>query len=595
MLTVNQIIAQVQTLANAHHQIAEVGVGTIAELQAKERSYPLLWVSHEAGSLQDNYKINNIRLTIFDRVITGQEGQDDSFMEQEVLSDTELILLDFLNYFHQNHTQDYVTTKTAPLEHFTERTNDRTAGWSTVLELRQFYDWNKCSIPESGATIDPTVDGLTLYDFCDSSVINRLTADQVACIQSEFCGVPDPVTIQLNGVTYTTAASGTTFNQVVENAGGVSVGTSANPSVVANSVINFNGSDVDEVKAEDTFPFFVKQGGVNVGSYDQLTKTVTVPTSAAPSVTIGAFSDAGHTTPITSSDWNSTVYLKVESSGVTPTNYLIYARRGKHIKNIVEQSGNTYTWTTDIVGQYTIVAEADDGSIFAFDELTFTVNEISLANDASSVARWTFEDDSYLTFNGSTISQITDANGNGKTLIQSSAAIQPEISSYTSATGLQFARFVSDMLQNTYASPVNYPNITFILVMGCDGNSSTTRVGRITKTGEVDFSGTNSIAMQETRMQKSGAGGGGKYDRELSVLVYRIESGVTTYTDFFTCERQLSSTLGVPTGGIEFENVFMGMNNADGVNVAEWHFIGRKLSDAETANYGNYMNDKWNG
>jgi hypothetical protein len=151
-------------------------MGTIAELQGKpDRLYPLLWLSNEGGSLEDNYKVDNIRLTMFGRVIAGEEGQDDDASEIEVLSDMQLILLDFLNYFHQQHGQEYVTDKAATLEHFTERTNDRTAGYSCVLELKQFYDWNKCQIPQSGASIPPSVDGLTLYDFCDQSVIDRLT------------------------------------------------------------------------------------------------------------------------------------------------------------------------------------------------------------------------------------------------------------------------------------------------------------------------------------------------------------------------------------------------------------------------------------
>jgi hypothetical protein len=40
---------------------------------------------------------------MFGRVIVGEEGQDDDASEIEVLSDMQLILLDFLNYFHQQH------------------------------------------------------------------------------------------------------------------------------------------------------------------------------------------------------------------------------------------------------------------------------------------------------------------------------------------------------------------------------------------------------------------------------------------------------------------------------------------------------------
>ena len=265
MLTLNQIIDQIKTLANAHYQIAEVGVGTIAELQSKpDREYPLLWLSNEGGTLDNNYKVDNIRLTMFGRVTVGDEGQDDDASELEVLSDMQLILLDFLNYFHQNHGQEYVTDKSNTLEHFTERTNDRTAGYSTVLELKQFYDWNKCQIPQSGASIPPTVDGLTLYDFCDADVIARLTADQITCLQAEF---GTSIQIQINGVD-SEVASSSPYNQEIQNSDGTPIGTAANPSVVPDARIGINGNYLEEIPATVDATLDVHNtSGSDVGSY----------------------------------------------------------------------------------------------------------------------------------------------------------------------------------------------------------------------------------------------------------------------------------------------------------------------------------------
>ena len=249
MLTLNQIHAQIETLANAHYQIAEVGMGTLAELQANpDRLYPLLWLSNEGGSLEDNYKIDNVRLTMFGRVISGEEGQDDDASEIEVLSDMQLILLDFLNYFHQQHAQEYVVAKSASLEHFTERTNDRTAGYSCILELKQFYDWNKCQIPESGASISPSVDGLTLYDFCDQAVIDRLTPTQVACLEDEFGGGGAPAILTANSATFTTVASGGTLDIQIHDTADANVGTVASTSEIeiGNSSNEVNGVDISE-------------------------------------------------------------------------------------------------------------------------------------------------------------------------------------------------------------------------------------------------------------------------------------------------------------------------------------------------------------
>ena len=525
-------------------------MGTLSELQANpDRLYPLLWLSNEGGSLEDNYKIDNVRLTMFGRVISGEEGQDDDATEIEVLSDMQLILLDFLNYFHQQHAQEYVVAKSASLEHFTERTNDRTAGYSCILELKQFYDWNKCQIPESGAGISPSVDGLTLYDFCDQSVLDRLTATQTACLEDEFGGTCAPAILTANTATFTTVASGgtldiqvhdtadanvgtvastseieignssnevngvdiaeptvaegthnqaiqnsaatpvgtaanpsvigdsqaqvngvntetiaatVTHNQQIQDSAGGSVGTAANPSVITDNTINFNGADVDTVKAEESYPFLVKLDGTNSGTYNAGTNTVSVVsavcadattqvnavnvgtvasggtfdqqihdsagadvgTSANPSViadatvrnnatptwtdtvkaedtltlaqgkaldsdgittlladyipsasgfmftcsaggggslSLGLFSDAGHTTPITRIDAGSTVYLKADATGYTPDNYLFFAYNGSKMYPIISQAGNTYTWTVgnDLqTGETSIYAQA---------------------------------------------------------------------------------------------------------------------------------------------------------------------------------------------------------------------------------------------
>ena len=196
MLTLNQIVSQITNLAAAHNQIAESGVGDFAEWQAKERSYPILWVFHESTSVNQMEIAFSIRLICADRVIVGEEGDNTEGHEQEVISDTLLVLLDFLAYFQQNHSQPYNVVTSATIDPFTERLNDRLAGNSVTIQIRQPFDWNKCQIPQSGASIPPSVDGLTLYDFCDPSVVARLTDAQRICLEDAICPIPTPVAIR---------------------------------------------------------------------------------------------------------------------------------------------------------------------------------------------------------------------------------------------------------------------------------------------------------------------------------------------------------------------------------------------------------------
>jgi hypothetical protein len=212
MLTLNQIIAQIKAVAASHAQLASSGVGTLAEWQANpDRLYPLLWVFHERTDVSDQYFTYRIRLIAADRVKVGESGEDDTGHEQEVLSDMQSVLLDFIAWFAQQHTQAYIVERTGTIEPFTERGNDRVAGCSYTINIKQPWDFAKCSVPSSGAVVPPSVDGLTLYDFCDASVIARLTPQQVACLQAEYGTACDPVTVEINGTEVGTPASGDTF------------------------------------------------------------------------------------------------------------------------------------------------------------------------------------------------------------------------------------------------------------------------------------------------------------------------------------------------------------------------------------------------
>ena len=401
-------------------------MGTIAELQGKpDRLYPLLWLSNEGGSLEDNYKVDNIRLTMFGRVIVGEEGQDDDASEIEVLSDMQLILLDFLNYFHQQHGQEYVTDKAATLEHFTERTNDRTAGYSCVLELKQFYDWNKCNIPQSGAVIPPTIDGLTLYDFCDQSVLDRLTAEQNACLLLEFGNCADatvensdasysttvasgatlvlpnidftdsdgtttsvpsvqnivatPIppcadaTVELNGVEMTTIPSGDTENiSIRQSSGATEVGSKQGTHWrIDDSAISINGSPVADVKAEDSLDIDVTQDGSPVGSWNG--SAWIVPAPIAPSLSIEVFSDAGYTVPVTTLNYGATAYIKLTPTGITPTTYSFFFGNGTKNAPQVTQVGDSLAWVITLTGTITISATATDGTDATADATPFTL------------------------------------------------------------------------------------------------------------------------------------------------------------------------------------------------------------------------------
>ena len=295
LLTLNQVISQITTLGAAHLQIQSTGVGDFAEWQALERAYPLLWVFHETTSIGDRELVYSIRLVCADRVITGEEGDDTAGMEQEVLSDTLLILLDFLAYFQQQHAQSYKVITNASIDPFTERFNDRVAGNSVLIQIRQPFTWDACQIPQTGATIPPSVDGLTLYDFCDPSVIARLTATQVACLEAEYGITCVDATVTQNGNAFFTVPAGATYPLVtkldgVNNLGTFNAGTktlSFTSAACSPVTFQINAVNKESITSGTTFNLITKlDGAVNSGSYDAPTDTLSFTSAACSPVAL---------------------------------------------------------------------------------------------------------------------------------------------------------------------------------------------------------------------------------------------------------------------------------------------------------------------
>ena len=294
LLTLNQVISQITTLGAAHLQIQSTGVGDFAEWQALERAYPLLWVFHETTSIGDRELVYSIRLVCADRVITGEEGDDTAGMEQEVLSDTLLILLDFLAYFQQQHAQSYKVITSASIDPFTERFNDRVAGNSVLIQIRQPFTWDACQIPQTGATIPPSVDGLTLYDFCDPSVIARLTPSQVACLEAEYGITCVDATVTQNGNPLFDVASGATFDLKTKLDGTANNGTwdgvdTLDFTSAACSPVTFqiNAVNKESITSGTTFNLITKlDGAVNSGTFDAPTDTLSFTSAACSPVAL---------------------------------------------------------------------------------------------------------------------------------------------------------------------------------------------------------------------------------------------------------------------------------------------------------------------
>lgn len=139
---------------------------------------------------------------------------------------------------------------------------------------------------------DVESDILKTFNFCSQVTQQRLTQTQVDCLTTWLCGASDPVTIQINGVTYTTANAGDTFNQQIHDSAGNDVGTTANPSVVSDASVSINSTPVDTVEAEGSVDLTVNLDGSPSGSWNGTSWEVTSAACADATVNVnGVFMD----------------------------------------------------------------------------------------------------------------------------------------------------------------------------------------------------------------------------------------------------------------------------------------------------------------
>lgn len=142
MYTLNQVFSLIETQATAHRQIAQYGRGDVWEIQPKELDYTVLWAIEESVSVSERTLTYNIRLICMDRVLPAEEN------EEEVMSDTLSILLDFVAYFRQLHDEDISIQDSVSFDPFTERFDDKVSGHACTLAITQPYSYNSCVIPD---------------------------------------------------------------------------------------------------------------------------------------------------------------------------------------------------------------------------------------------------------------------------------------------------------------------------------------------------------------------------------------------------------------------------------------------------------------
>jgi hypothetical protein len=161
-MTLNQVVQQLQQIANNHLQVKTWGFGDIWEIASSgDIQYPLNWVTLEGVDVSTSAKTETYKFSLLfmDAVKNGEVN------ETEVLSDQLSIAKDFLAQLkHPSYDwnfQDNVST----LEDFTERFVDSVSGWKMNIAFVLPFTSDRCAMPYVGnvspSSVCPVV---TIYD-----------------------------------------------------------------------------------------------------------------------------------------------------------------------------------------------------------------------------------------------------------------------------------------------------------------------------------------------------------------------------------------------------------------------------------------------
>lgn len=187
MVTLNQVIKNLNNIADAHYQINSFGNGNVQEFATSgTTNYPAMWVDFENSQVQGRSYLHVVRIYVADRLIKGKKN------ETEVLSDVQQICLDILAQAQSKVYGWVLISDNITLNYFSEpRFDDEDAGYWFDLTLKVPFEYNRCQIPSTdinvsqypstssgSGTINIYVDGVLV----SSTSSNNLNAEIVNII-----------------------------------------------------------------------------------------------------------------------------------------------------------------------------------------------------------------------------------------------------------------------------------------------------------------------------------------------------------------------------------------------------------------------------
>lgn len=141
-MTLNQVIAKIEELGNAHQQVKTTFYGSAFDLLSKGSDvlYPAFIFDLNNASISGKTLTLSFSLFFMDRMLPEETNYND------VLSDQLLTAQDIIAQLSYNDF-DFDLQEAVTLNSFSENTPDYLAGWQTDISLDLPYTYNRCEVP----------------------------------------------------------------------------------------------------------------------------------------------------------------------------------------------------------------------------------------------------------------------------------------------------------------------------------------------------------------------------------------------------------------------------------------------------------------
>lgn len=148
LVTYNNILKSIRDISTAHLQVNTHGVGSEWDIATSGTvNYPMCWVVPTDSSLTGKIYNSNFTLIFMDLVHKDVRDRD------EVVSDMELIAMDYIaQLLNPEYNFDFKADN-IPFHRFEDRFDDEVAGVAIDITIRTTYTYDRCAIPANSITV----------------------------------------------------------------------------------------------------------------------------------------------------------------------------------------------------------------------------------------------------------------------------------------------------------------------------------------------------------------------------------------------------------------------------------------------------------